>query len=323
MTEYSLHARKVSPEAVIDTVIGLGASPRPLSDNDIADIIDRNNRYARAVTHLCTELGVARTAGSGYIAPSSIEEEARKLSPDDGAVLLNRHLLRYEPFMTFVSLLSKGYDADRSAQYVATLYELGTDHEMLRDQFLDLGRYADILTEEDEPHPTVEVESLPTSYIEELTEALRSEAKARLFVHNRLGEEVVSYTDPESIEKIQRALSKFRDDPETAIVDCAAAAETITRDIADDEGASGTNYSKANGIGQVAQRLIGDNVVLKRHLHGANYLGSMRTPGSHGKEKETLEFWEVDEDVALQVILATLDYIRSLYWYGKRDRQLL
>jgi hypothetical protein len=323
MTEYSLYARKVSPKAVIDAVIGLGTSPRPLSDSDMAEIIEKNDRYARAVTHLLTELDIATTAGGDYVANSSIEEEARKLSQENGHVLLNRHLLRYEPFMTFVSLLSKGFDPDRSAQYVITLYELDMDPGLVRSQFLDLGRYAEILTEDAEPEPTVEVESLPTAYVDELTEALESEAKARLFVHNRLGEEVVSYVDHESIEKLQRALMKFREDPETAIVDCAAAAETISRDIAEDEGGAESDYSTANGIGQVVQRLSGDDVILKRHLHGANYLGSMRTPGSHGKEKETLEFWEVDEDVALQVILATLDYIRSLYWYGKRDRQLL
>lgn len=323
MPEYSLHARRVSPDAVTDAVIGLGTSPRPLSPSDLADVIDKGERYTRAVAHLCKELEVAQAIGSKYIVHPDIKEEARKLAPGDGHVLLNRHLLRYEPFMTFVSLLSKEYSSERSAQSVATMYEMGTDPELLRKQFLGLGRYAEILTDDDEPRPSIEVESLPTSYIEKLHDALESEAEARLFVHHRLGDEVVSYADPESIEKIQRALFTFRDAPDTAIVDCAAAAETITRDLADDEGSSGTDYSKASGIGQVAQRLSGDDVILKRHLHGANYLGSMRTPGSHGKEKETLKFWDVDEDVALQVILATMDYIRSLYWFGKYERQVL
>lgn len=323
MTEYSLHSRRVSPSAVVDGAIGLGTSPRPLAADDLAEVVDKNDRYARAVAHLLQELGIANSVGSEYVAEPDIEEELRKLSPDDGHVLLSRHLLRYEPFMTFVSLLSKGYDADRSAQQVVTLYEFQIDPNILRKQFLDLGQYAEILTDGGDPRPSVKVESLPTSYIEGLSDALESEAKARLFVHNRLGDEVVSYVDPESIEKIQRALLKFQDDPESAIVDCAAAAETITRDLADDEGADDTDYSQASGIGQLVQRLSGDDVILKRHLHGAQYLGNMRSPGSHGKEKETLKFWRVDEDVALQVILATLDYIRSSYWFVKYERQIL
>lgn len=85
----------------------------------------------------------------------------------------------------------------------------------------------------------------------------------------------------------------------------------------------GARGCRSNSPIQVVQRMKGDGIVLKRHLHGANYLGAMRIPGSHGKQKETLESWEVDQEVALGVILATMDYIRSLYWFVKEERQLL
>jgi hypothetical protein len=323
MDDYSLHARMVSPESVVDAVIGVASSPRPLSAGDISDVIDKGDRYTSAVVHLCKELGLVKQVGSDYIANSEIEEEARKLSPAQGFILINEHLLRYEPFMTFVSFLDKGYDSDRSAQSVETLYDMKTDPEIVKKQFLDLGQYADILTDEEQPKPTVEVESLPTAYIEDLRDALHSEAETRLFVQERLGEEVVAYADAESIEKIQDALITFRNSPDTAIVESVVGAENITRELATDEGDSSTNYSSAGGIGQVAQMMSGDDLILKRHLHGANYLGSMRIPGSHGKAKETLESWEVDEDVALEVILATMDYIRSLYWFVKYERQIL
>jgi len=323
MDDYSLHARTVSPESVVDAVIGVANSPRPLSTSDISDVVDKGERYTRAVIHLGEEMDLLKSVGGDYIANSEIEEEARKMSPDQGFTLINQYLLRYEPFMTFVSFLDKGYDSDRSAQSVETLYDMDTDVDVVKKQFLDLGQYADILTDDEEPKPTVEVESLPTSYIEDLRDALQSEAETRLFVQERLGEEVVAYADTESVEKIQDALISFQNSPDTAIVKSVVGAENVTRELANDEGDSSTNYSSANGIGQVAQRMSGDNLVLKRHLHGANYLGSMRVPGSHGKAKETLESWEVDEDVALEVILATMDYIRSLYWFVKYERQIL
>lgn len=323
MDDYSLHARTVSPESVVDAIIGVANSPRPLSAGDVSDVVDNGERYTRAIIHLCEELDLLNSVGDDYIANSEIEEEARKMSPDQGFILINEHLLRYEPFMTFVSFLAKGYDSDRSAQSVGTLYDMETESDIIKKQFLDLGQYADILTDEEEPKPTVEVESLPTAYIEDLGDALQSEAETRLFVQERLGEEVVAYADAESIGKIQDALIKFQNSPDTAIVESVVGAENITRELANDEGDSSTIYSSANGIGQVAQRMSGDDLVLKRHLHGANYLGSMRIPGSHGKQKETLESWEVDEDVALEVILATMDYIRSLYWFVKYERQIL
>lgn len=323
MDDYSLHARTVSPDSVVDAVIGLASSPRPLSTGDIADVIDKGDRYTSAVVHLCGELGFAKKVGSDSIAHPDVEEEARKMSPDQGFVLLNEYLLRYEPFMTFVSYLDKGYTSDRSAQSVATLYDMGTDAEIVQKQFVSLGKYADILTDDEEPRPTFEVESLPAAYVSDLEEALESEAQARLFVHERLGEEVVAYADHESIEKIQDSLFTFQNSPDTAIVECVVAAENITRELANDVGDSDTEYASANGIGQVAMKMRGDDLILKRHLHGAHYLGAMRSPGSHGKQPETLESWEVDEDVALEVILATMDYIRSIYWIVKYDRQKL
>lgn len=323
MEDYSLHARTVTPESVVDLVIGLANSPRPLSTEDMVDLVDKGERYTRAVIHLCEELGIVSKVGQNYVVSSDVKEEARKISPDKGFVLLNEYLLQYEPFMTFVSFLNKGYDSERSAKSVSTLYDMETDPEIVRAQFINLGQYAEILSDAESPLPTVEVESLPTAYVENLQDALNSEAKTRLFVHERLGEEVVAYADAESMEKIQDALIRFRNSPDTAIVESVVAAENITRELANDEGSASTDYSSANGIGHVAQIMSGDGIILKRHLHGANYLGSMRIPGSHGKAKETLESWEVDEDVAIEVILSTMDYIRSLYWYVKHQRQIL
>lgn len=323
MDDYSLHARTVSPQSIVDAVIGLASSPRPLSTGDIGNIIDKGDRYTSAVVHLCDELDLAKKVGSAHIAHPDVEGEARKMSPDHGFVLLNEYLLRYEPFMSFVSYLDKGYASDRSAQSVATLYKMDTDPEIVQKQFVSLGQYADILTDDEEPQPTFEVESLPTAYVADLKDALESEAKARLFVHERLGEEVVAYADHESIEKIQDSLFTFQNSPDTAIVESVVAAENITRELANDEGDGTTDYAGASGIGQVAKKMRGDGLIFKRHLHGAHYLGSMRNPGSHGKQPETLKSWEVDEDVALEVILATMDYIRSIYWTVEADRQIL
>ena len=105
MDDYSLHARTVSPESVVDAIIGVASSPRPLSTSDISDVVDKGERYTGAVIHLGEELDLLKSVGGDYIANSEVEEEARKMSPDQGFTLINQYLLRYEPFMTFVSFL--------------------------------------------------------------------------------------------------------------------------------------------------------------------------------------------------------------------------
>lgn len=323
MTEYDLHSRTVSPEALVDAVIGLANSPRPIDGDNLADVIDKGTRYTSAVIQLGEQLDLIENTESGLIANPSVEEDARKMSPEQGFVLINQTAQRYEPFMTFLSFLDKGYSAERSAQSVASLYKIGCAPDVVEKQFTDLGKYGNLLSEDGELKPTVEVESLPTAYVEDLQDALQSEAKARLFVEEWLGEEVVAYADPESIEKIQDSLFTFRKSPDTAIVETVVGAENITRELAEEEGSPDTDYSTASGMGQLAKKMRGDNLILKRHLHGANYLGSMRIPGSHGKESETLETWHVEPEVALEVIISAIIYIRSLFWYVKEGRQRL
>jgi hypothetical protein len=225
--------------------------------------------------------------------------------------------------MTFLSFIDKGFDSQRSAQTVKTLYEMETSVDVIEKQLIELGKGSDLLDDSNGLSTTIEVDTLPTSYIDDLQAALESEAKARLFVHERLGDDVVAYADAESIEKFQEALLSYNKSPDGAIVDAVVGAENITRELAVDEGDPDTDYTKANGIGSLANMMRGDSLILKRNLHGANYLGAMRIPGAHGKESETLESWQVDPEVALEVIISALSYVRSLYYVIKEDRQVL
>jgi hypothetical protein len=320
---YHLHSRSVKPEPLIEAIIGLANSPKPLSSGQVADIIDMSEAYTRAVVQLGTELGLLKEQEGGYIVAPEVQEEARKMSPQQGFVLLNRYAQRYTPFMTFLSFIDKGFDPEQSANTIKTLYELDTSVDVIEKQFADLGKGADLLSNTDGLAPTIEVDALPMTYIEDLQDALNSEAKARLYIHERLGEGAVAYADEESIEKFQEALLSYRKSPDNAIVNAVVGAENITRELAVDEGKSDSDYSKANGIGSLANMMRSDDLILKRHLHSANYLGAMRIPGAHGKESETLESWQVNSDVSLEVILSSLSYVRSLYFCLKEDRQVL
>ena len=323
MTEYSFYSLSIRPDVLVDVLIKLANSPRPLTVDDIAEVIDMSNNYVRAVLCVGTQLGVIKEREGGYAVDPAVEEEARKLNPEQGFVIINRYVQRYKPFMTFLSFLDKGYDSEQSAQSVVTLFDINAKPHIVESQFLKLGTYTDLLTAGDSPAPTIDVETLPTTYIEDLEGALKSEAKARLFVQERLGADVVAYAEDESIEKLQNALLKHRSSSENAIVDAVVASENVTRELAEEYGTEEVDYSKAGGIGSLAKAMRRDNLVLKRHLHGANYLGGMRNPGAHGKEAETLELWEVEGEVALEVVLAAVNYVRSIYWYVTEGRQIL
>jgi hypothetical protein len=320
---YTLYSLSVDPEAVVDGIIGIASSPTPLSVNDIAEIIDKSETYSRAVLKLSEQLDLVQSIGSGYVVASDIEEEARRMSPSQGSILIKKKLQRYEPFMSYISFINKGYDSERAAQSIQTLYEFDVDANLLRSQLDKLGQYADLLDMEGSVTTLVDSEGLSRSYIDDLDEALQSEAQARLFVHARLGEEIVAFADEETVEDLYEALQIHETVPDTAIVNAVSGAESFTRKIAVQYGSDEVDYSNASGLGQLGKAMRRDDLVLKRHLHAANYLGSMRNPGSHGTDLETNSQWNVEPEVALETILGSANYMRSLYWYVSEERQIL
>lgn len=320
---YSLYSLSVSPETLVDSIIGIASSPNPLSVDDVADLTNKSETYSRAVLTLGEQLDLVKEVNSGYVVTSGIEEEARQTSPEQGSVLIKRNLQRYEPFMTYLSFIDKGYNSERAAQSVQTLYSFDVDTDLLKSQLDKLGDYAGLLEVDEDVTSLVEAEGLAHTYIKELDEALQSEAQARLFIHRRLGEEVVAFADEETTEDLYEALLIYEEVPDTAIVNAVSGTESFTRKTAVVHGSGDVDYSNASGLGQLGKAMRRDDLILKRHLHGSNYLSSMRHPGSHGTNVETNTQWEVEPEVALETILASVNYMRSLYWYVTEERQVL
>lgn len=324
MTDKSLHSRVVKPSVLMEAVFSLAQSPRPLEKGDISKFVDKNQRYAKAAIQLGTELDLIRESGEGYKINPDIEEEVRKSSPEQRFVILNKYVQRYEPFTAFLSFLSKGYDTDRAAVQVEVLYQLGIDEEKLEMQFVSLGEYTKLLEiSNGSVEINIESDPLTEEYIRDLEKALKSEASARVFLEDRIGEDIVSYMNDEDIEELVTALLDYRDSPRNAISAAGRAVEDFQREIGADHGVEG-DYSEASGIGQLSDELHREDWSMKRHLHGGNYLGGMRNPsGGHGYNPETLERWEVNREVALDYILSSIHYVRSLYRISVEDRQVL
>ncbi|WP_143165465.1 hypothetical protein [Halobaculum gomorrense] len=323
--EYSLYARVVKPDLVLEAVFGIAESPAPMDPDSLQEFIDREERYTDAVIHLAKELNMAREAPAGLVVDPEIEDEIKRASPDQRFVILNRYVQRYEPFTTFSSFINKGYSAEAAARKVNSLYQMNIADSKLKSQLLNLGEYAEIISVGDEPRVTgIGEDPLSEKYVEDLLTALQSEMSARLFLEDRLGEDLVRYLDHGSFEELIAALRLFEDEPRSAIAAAGRAVEDFQRDLAADYGSEDRDYQSASGIGQLTMHLNGDDLMMKRHLHGGNYLGGMRNPsGGHGKDTETLERWDVSSEVALEYVLAATHYIRSQYRYTTELKQIL
>lgn len=320
MPDYSLYARVVRPEAVMEAVYGIAKSPKPLSEEEVSRFIDQGERYTKAVMNLGEQLGILHESTDVFRADSEIKKDIIKAEKDQRKTLLKSYVLDYKPFMSFISFLEKGYESETAAKNVDVLYDMGLDDSKLKSQLTNLGEWTEIIEGE---KINIEVETLSKDYIEDIEEATNSKAKARLFMEKKLGQDVYAYLNDKLIQEIADGILEFRECPRNAIGEVGRAVEDFQRDIGDDYGKKG-EYEKATGIGLVSQEMAREEWAMSRHTHGGNYLSGMRNPsGGHGYNPETLERWEVRPDVALDYILASLHYIRSVYKKAEEDRQVL
>lgn len=320
MPDYSLYARVIRPEELMEAAFGLAESREPMNEDEISEFIDKSERYTRAVLTLGTQLGVVIESENSYIVDSSNKSQIRKARQEERSLILKEYLLRYEPFITYISFLRKGYEKEDAASKINVLYELGLEKSKLCSQFDNLAEWTGVINEGE---IEIEMNSLSEDYLRDLDEATESEASARLFLEYKLGQEIFAYMETEQIEEFVDALLNFKKIPRNSISSAGRAVEDFQRDIGEEFGTEG-NYEEANGIVQMAQQMHREQWSLGRHLHGGKYLGGMRNPsGGHGYNPETLERWEVNSDVALEYILASLHYIRSTYMSAKENVQVL
>ena len=324
--EYRLYSHLVQPADLMDVAYGLAKSPKPLLEEDIKRLVGKHSRTVRSLINLGQELNILQeTNENTFLVDRKLKEDIRQASIDQRFILLRPYVERYEPFTAFLSFVLKGYTAVESAERVEILYDLGISPEKIETQFTYLGTYTELVNDcGDELQVDANEDPLSDEYINQLRDASSSSVNARVFLEDRIGEEIIAYMDHETVEDLIKSLLIFRESPRNSIQSAARAVEDFQRDLANDYG-DGNDYASAGGIGQLALAIHREEAwSFKRHLHGGKYLGGMRNPsGGHGKNTKTLDRWEIHHEVALGYILAAMHYVRSLYYAAVQDRQVL
>lgn len=321
MSEYSLYSRSVSPETLVEAISGLATSSKPLSKEATAKYIGKSNAHTSATLQLGIQLELIQDTNNDYQAGPEYEDRIRKAGTEQKYLILREALQDYDPFISFIGSLNEGYSPEDAARQVKALYSM--DSSSLEKQFLSLGEKTDIIDSNGDLEIDIESKSLENNYVSNLRDSLKSEATARLFIEKQLGNDITKYLSSDIIEELVGALCEFEKSPRTAISSTGRAIEDFQRDIGNDYGKEG-NYGSAHGIGQLTQELNREDWSMKRHFHGGNYLAGMRNPsGGHGYDPKTMERWTVTSEVALDYILASLHYIKSLYKKAVEDKQVL
>jgi len=325
-SSYTLHSRVVDPSDLVTTTNALAQSQRDLTVDDVEDLSELPTPDVRALLNIGKEIQLIEQEDSRYTASSDIALQFRQANQnDERKKLLRMQLQKYRPFITFIKNLIDGSEPGDAARQVGVFYQLGPDEDVIENQFLELGEYCGILNRDSEGiEYNFNTEIISRSYFQGVAEMLEDELVARIFLDNRLDEDIVVYMDQESFNQLVAALRNFGSDPSDAISAAGRAIETFQRNLGNDYGSGSVDFTTQSGIRELAQALNSDGLIKDRHRLAAEYLGEVRNKsGAHGIDPTTDERWITNEEVAYSNILTGIHYIRSVYAWVVDDQLII
>lgn len=323
---YTLHSRVVDPSDLVTATNALAQSQRDLTVDDVENLLEKGTPDVRALLNLGKEIQLIDQEDSRYTASSAIALQFRQANQDDERKdILRMQLQKHRPFITFIKNLIDGVEPDNAARQVGVFYQLGPDGDVIEDQFLELGEFCGILNRTgDGIEYNFDTEIISGSYFQGVAEMLEDELVARIFLDNRLDEDIVVYMDQENFNQLVAALRNFGSNPNDAISAAGRAIETFQRNLGSDYGSGSVDFTTQSGIRELAQALNSDDLIRDRHRLAAEYLGEVRNKsGGHGIDPTADEHWITNEEVAYSYILTGIHYIRSVYGWIVDDQLII
>jgi len=312
---------EVSADAIMEAVEGIClAGSKGLVAEEVANYIGKTKEYARRCINLAIQLKMIKELDGKYIVETE-SEDISQAKKEQWPIFFRKFLQRYQPFLLFVSLINRGNSTEEACRKVKIIYGISTDVKIIRKSLITWGKYADILEMGTKDAVKVKISTEPTpDYIKELIEALESDIKVRIYMANKLTDEVFGYLQHDEIEFLVKGLRRHQNDPRGSIEDAGKAFEDFLRRIGVNKG---VDLSKSSGIGQCAQSLRKADVIMQKHIEMCEHVNAFRLAAAHSKEKSTLTSWKINSDAAIETVLTILTLIRSIFFYVFKKEQII
>lgn len=315
---------KVTAKKIMEVVEGLVLSAdRGLSLSDVMRYASISEEYARRALKASVQLRMAvEKDGKHFRAPDT--SDVGMGSHTEWAIIFRKFLQRYPPFIMFLIQLGKGNKAEDAARKLATIYAIQDNTDDIKTTFTGWGNYADVLESDRKGSIKLKVETpkLEAEYIRDLLAALENDIKARIYVGNKLTEDVFGYLHQDEIELVISAIRRHADDPTTAVEHVGKAFEDFLRRIGIEKN-QGPAISQKNGIGGLAGVLKDQGIIHEKLFDMCSYVNTMRIASAHHKEKGTMIVWNIRPDAAIETILVALTAMRSIFLYAFRQQYSL
>lgn len=321
-------AYKVSPEDTLEVAYSISQVGPDVANSEIEDFTGFSSRKVTECIRLLKEFSMIEEENERYTIDPSYRKKIDEVNIEDRDALLNRAMIQYRPFRTFASYVRKGYSTQNAAEKTNVIHEIASDAENIIDYFDRFGTYAGLVgNAEDSIEIKVEGKELPgdsVASVEELRNALGSEAEIRFWLEDTVSPEIIAGIDPDTEEEIVKAFSEHATSPRDSITASGRALEDFLRQQARDQGISPQEVQSASGTAQVANLLRNHSIIRGVHTKRAISLAAIRNKGgAHGDDQQSGKRWRSDAEIALTVAMETTLLLASVSQYIENGNQIL
>ena len=315
-TEYKIP--QVAADIVMEIMEGL-CLKSDMNVDQAANYINKSKKYAKRALIVAEQLRMIPSADSNLnvVGEAKVITRANK---EQWPVIFRKFLQRYNPFILFVSLLAKGNTLEDATRKIKVIYDIDSNPSIIKTSLVRWGEYSEILKkEEDKIKLFIKTDELSVEYIKELLESMENDVKARIYIANKLGEDVFGYMKQDEVDLLIKAIREHNSDAKISIDVAGQAFEDFLRRLATDKA---INAGSCTGIQQLADSILHKKLITSKHHEICKAINSFRIAAGHNKDKKSLQKWELNPDAAIECILLSLTTIRSIHNYVFKQIQM-
>jgi hypothetical protein len=252
-------------------------------------------------------------------------DEIKKASRDELQLPFRQALQDYPPFLVYADLLSKGYISNEAAQATKGLFSIDSSPTTIERSLRLWGIYSGTIKQDSQTSKlalTIDTNRLATKYVEDLLTSLASDFRSKLFVIDRLTNELFTYLTEKniSIQDLVDALREYENKPDESVFNASKLFEQYLYKLGEDNHVPVT---RCLGIIQLIEALRNNNppLLLGNQRNVCFGAGGIRNISDHGVDRETGKPWKINPDTALVSVLMIPIVMRSVYLYNTKSAQ--
>ena len=312
---YKLPTRDVTANLIMDVV-----SRCSHSNADIDSLIQYTGRTKLYITG-AIEAGCMlnmleiQTNGTWKTVKDCTEILKHPSSQELKLAIFTRWLQMWNPFILFLKYLQIGDDTSVAARRLCSFYSFNKNHEGVSKQLALWGKNCKLLNNKGKLTSSIQLKE-QEKLLNNISEDLIDDARARMYLVEKLGEDVFNWLQADEIQELINGFIKCQQHPQDAVIATGRALEDVLKRVYIDLlGFDAQDLVKKNTITQLGQCLRNKESIHAKHTNIILGQASIRNMGSHGKELDSMEKWEITSTAAIGKLFSTLALIKSLFLY--------